>query len=152
MPSLAQANLAWMRYPLDDPRMADLREEIGRINALGDRSPGCLWRFKTEGGDATDVRVLDDPRVLFNLTVWRSLEDLRRYVYYTEHAAFFRRRREWFVPPPEDPVAMWWVAQGERPSVEEAMTRLERLWRDGPCAEAFTFKHAYGPANHRQHP
>ena len=142
--SLAQANLAWMRYPLDDPRMADMRDEIDRINELGDRSPGCLWRFKAAGGDATAVRVLDDPRVLFNLTVWRSLDDLRRYVYHTEHAAFFRRRREWFVPPPNEPAALWWVAEGERPSVEDAMTRLARLWRDGPSSEAFTFKRAYG--------
>ncbi|MCH7748539.1 MAG: DUF3291 domain-containing protein [Acidobacteria bacterium] len=143
--SLAQVNLAWMRYPLDDSRMADLRDEIDRINALGDRSPGCVWRFTTKGGAATDVRVLDDPRVLFNLTVWRSVEDLRRYVYHTEHAAFFRRRREWFVPPLHEPVAMWWVAPGERPSVEDAMARLDRLWRDGPSAEAFTLKRVYGP-------
>ena len=101
--SLAQGNLAWMRYPLDDPR------------------------------------------VLFNLTVWRSVADLRRDVYHTEHAAFVRRRREWFVPPPNEPAALWWVAEGERPSVEDAMTRLERLWRDGPSAEAFTFTRAYGP-------
>ena len=134
-----------MRYPLDDPRMADMREEIGRINQLADRSSGCLWRFETEGGDATDVRVLDDPRVLFNLTVWASLEDLRRYVYHTEHAAFLRRRRGWFVQAPNEPVAMWWVALDERPSVEAAMARLERLWRDGPSAEAFTFRHAYDP-------
>ena len=88
--------------------------------------------------------MLDDPRVLFNLTVWRSLDDLRPYVYHTEHAAFFRRRREWFVPPPNEPAALWWDADGERPSVEDAMTRLERLWRDGPSSEAFTFKRAYG--------
>ena len=142
---LAQANLAWMRYPLDDVRMAGMRDEIGRINTLGDRSPGCIWRYETADGDATDVRVLDDPRVLFNLTVWRSLDDLRRYVYHSEHAAFFRRRREWFLAPPEAPVAMWWVPEGTRPRVDDAMARLERLWREGPTAEAFTFKDAYGP-------
>ena len=142
---LAQANLAWMRYPIDDPRMKDMREEIDRINLLGDRSPGCLWRFKTEDGDATGVRVLDDPSVLFNLTVWRSVEDLGRYVYRTEHAAFLRRRREWFVPSAREPVAMWWIAAGEYPSVDEAMTRFERLWTNGPSAESFTFKEPYGP-------
>ena len=142
--NLAQANLAWMRYPIDDPHMSEMRDAIDRINVLGDRSPGCLWRFKTEDGDATAVRVLDDPTVLFNLTVWRSLEDLGRYVYQTEHAAFLRRRREWFVPSTKAPVALWWIAPGEYPSVDEAMTRLERLWRDGPSAEAFTFKRAYG--------
>ena len=143
--SLAQANLAWMRHPLDDPRMAQMSDEIDRINALGDRAPGCLWRFKTAGGAATDVRVLDDARVLFNLTVWRSVEDLRQFVYQTEHVAFFCRRRDWFVAPPNVPAVMWWVAEGATPSVEEAMARLDRLWRDGPSPEAFTFKHVHGP-------
>ncbi len=142
---LAETNLAWMRYPLDDPRMAGMREEIDRINALGDRSPGFVWRFKTASGDATDVRVLDDWRVLFNLTIWRSLDDLRHYVYHTEHAAFLSRRREWFVPPPKEAVAMWWIAQGHYPSVDEALSRLERLWEHGPSAEVFTLNQAYGP-------
>jgi hypothetical protein len=142
---LAETNLAWMRYPLDDPRLAEMRDEIDRINTLGDRSPGCLWRFETDAGHATDVRVLDDPRVLFNLTTWRSLDDLRGYVYHSEHVAFFRRRREWFLPPPREPLALWWIAEGARPSVDDAMGRLERLWRDGPSGEAFTLKRAYGP-------
>ena len=142
---LAQANLAWMRYPLDDPRMADMREEIDRINALGDSSPGFIWRFRTAEGDATDVRVLNDPRVLFNLTTWRSVDDLRRYVYRTEHAAFLRRRRHWFLRPLKPPLAMWWVPAGTRPTVDEAMDRLERLWREGPSSEAFPLTQPYGP-------
>ena len=140
---LAQVNLAWARYPLDDPRMAEFVNAIDRINAVGDRSPGCVWRFRTGAGDATGVRVLDDPRILFNLTVWRSVDDLRRYAYRTEHAAFFRRRREWFVPPPKPPLALWWVPEGCRPTVDESMARLDRLWRDGPTPEAFTLKVAY---------
>jgi hypothetical protein len=125
--------------------MREMRDAIDRLNVLGDHSPGCLWRYKTQDGAATGVRVLDDPTVLFNLTVWRSLEDLGRYVYRSDHAAFLRRRREWFVPATKEPVAMWWIAPGEHLSVEEAMTRFEQLWRDGPTAEAFTFKRAFGP-------
>ena len=142
---LAENNLAWMRYPFDDPRMAGMRDEIDRINRLGDRSPGFVWRFETAAGDATDVRVLDDPRILFNLTLWETVEDLRRYVYRSEHVEFFRRRREWFLPPPREPVALWWVREGERPDVDEAMARIERLWRDGPSPEAFTLKQVYDP-------
>lgn len=142
---LAQVNLAWMRYPLDDDRMSDMREAIHRINAVGDRSPGFVWRFQTSGGDATDVRVLDDPRVLFNLSLWRSIDDLRRYVHRTEHVAFLRRRREWFLPPPRPPLALWWVAAGDRPTVEEAMARLQRLWREGPSREAFSLSRVFGP-------
>ena len=143
---LAENNLAWMRYQFEDPRMAGMRDEIDRINKLGDRSPGFVWRFETEGGDATDVRVLDDPRILFNLTIWETVADLRRYVYRSEHVEFFRRRREWFLPPPHEPVALWWVPEGERPGVDEAMARIERLWRDGPSPEAFTLKQVYDPA------
>ena len=143
---LAENNLAWMRYPFEDPRMAGMRDAIDRINKLGDRSPpGFVWRFETAGGDATGVRVLDDPRVLFNLTIWETLADLRRYVYRTEHVEFFRRRREWFLRPPREPVALWWVPEGERPDVDEAMARIERLWRDGPSPAAFTLKHVYDP-------
>ena len=142
---LAQTNLAWARYPLDDPRMAEFVAAIDRINGVGDRSPGCLWRYRTAEGDATAVRILDDPRILFNLTTWRSVEDLRRYAYHTEHVDFFRRRREWFLPPPKPPLAMWWVPGGYRPTVDESVARLERLWRDGPTPEAFTLKTAFGP-------
>ena len=142
---LAQTNLAWARYPVDDPRMAEFVEAIDRVNAIGDRSPGCLWRFRTAGGDATDVRILDDPRILFNLTTWRSVEDVRRYAYRTEHVDFFRQRRKWFLPPPRPPLAIWWVPQSYRPTVDESVARLERLWRDGPTPEAFTLKTAFGP-------
>ena len=142
---LAGNNLAWMRFPFEDPRMADMRDAIDRINRLGDRAPGFVWRFATADGDATGVRVLDDPRVLFNLTLWETVADLRRYVYRGEHAAFFRRRREWFLPPPREPAALWWVRAGERPDVGEAMARIERLWRDGPSPEAFTLKQVYDP-------
>ena len=140
---LAQTNLAWMRYSLDDPRIAPMRDEIDRINRIGDDSPGFVWRFQTEAGDATDIRVLDEPRVLFNLSIWRSVADLRRYVYQTEHVDFLRRRREWFLPPPRAPLAMWWIADGERPTIDEAMARLEQLWREGPTPDAFTLKVAY---------
>lgn len=140
---LAEANLAWMRYPLDDPRMAGMREEIDRINALGDQAPGFVWRFATARGDATDVRVLDDWRVLFNLSIWRSLDDLRHYIYRSEHAAFLARRREWFTRPPKEPVALWWIPEGHYPDVAEAMARLEWLWEHGPSPEAFTLRQAY---------
>ena len=115
---LAEVNLAWIRYPLEDPRMSTMREEIVRINRLGDQPPGFIWR---------------------------SVQDLRAYVYHSEHVAFFRQRREWFVSPLREPVAMWWVKDGVRPSVDDAMARLARLWERGSTTEAFTFKRAYDP-------
>jgi len=40
---------------------------------------------------------------------------------------------------------MWWVPEGSRPTVDESVARLERLWRDGPTPEAFTLKTAFDP-------
>ena len=40
---------------------------------------------------------------------------------------------------------MWWVPEGYRPTVDESVARLERLWHDGPTPEAFTLKTAFGP-------
>ena len=109
--------------------MAEFVEALDRINAVGDRSPGCLWRFPTEGGDATHVRVLDDPQILFNLTTWRSVEDLRRYAYRTEHVELFRRRREWFLSPPKPSLAIWWVPEAFRISAGLPQCRFARCGR-----------------------
>ena len=43
---LAQANLAWMRYALDDTRMAEMYAGIDRINRLGDES---VWPLLGQG-------------------------------------------------------------------------------------------------------
>lgn len=56
------------------------------------------------------------------------------------HLDVLRRRREWFERMAEPSIVLWWVEAGHRPSVAEAVERLERLRRDGPCPEAFTFR------------
>ncbi len=40
---------------------------------------------------------------------------------------------------------MWWVPAGHIPSIEEAIERLDRLRREGPTSEAFTFRKAFDP-------
>jgi hypothetical protein len=40
---------------------------------------------------------------------------------------------------------MWWVRAGERPEPSEAVLRLARLERDGPSADAFTFRRPFDP-------
>jgi len=56
-----------------------------------------------------------------------------------------RRRREWMVPSTEATLVLWWVAAGHRPSVQEAVDRLEALRRDGPGPTAFTFAKRFEP-------
>jgi quercetin dioxygenase-like cupin family protein len=141
---LAQANVARCRAPLDTPAMRDFVELLPAINALADGSHGFVWRLQTEGGDATAIRVYDDPLVIFNTSVWTGLAELSRYVFTSSHLHALRRRRDWFEPMDPSSV-LWWVPAGCRPQVPEGKARLERLAADGPLPEAFTFAHPYPP-------
>jgi len=71
---LAQVNIARMRASLDDPIMSGLVARLDEINALADTRPGFVWRLQTSGGNATYLRPYDDDRILFNMSVWESIE------------------------------------------------------------------------------
>lgn len=46
---LAHLNVATLRYPLDDPRMAPFVEMLDPVNASADAAPGFVWRLVEEG-------------------------------------------------------------------------------------------------------
>jgi hypothetical protein len=141
---LAQLNIALMKEPLESPAMAGFVDNLERINALADRTPGFVWRLQSDDGDATSVRPLGE-LTLVNLSVWRDLESLNQFVYQSGHVEIMRRRREWFERMGEAFVVLWWVPLGHRPTVEEAVARLELLRTAGASPEAFTFRKAFGP-------
>jgi hypothetical protein len=142
---LAQVNIALMRAPLDDPIMVEFVSLLDEINALADRSPGFVWRLQTEAGNATYLRPYDDDRILFNLSVWLSIEQLKEYVYKSAHGAVMRRRREWFEKFDGMYMALWWIKAGHIPTVEEAKQRLDHLRENGESVQAFTFKNIFPP-------
>ena len=53
---LAELNIARAAAPMDDPVMADFVANLDRINAIGDASPGFVWRLQDETGAATSIR------------------------------------------------------------------------------------------------
>ena len=140
---LAQANVARMRAPLEDPLMHGFVSQLEAINALADRSPGFVWRLQSEAGDATAIRAYDDPTILFNMSVWESLESLHAYVYKSEHVAPLRGRRVWFLPIAESSLVLWWIPAGHTPTVAEGRERLELLRSKGPSQAAFTFRQPF---------
>ena len=137
---IAQVNIARMRGPLDSEVMSGFVARLEEINALADASPGFVWRLQTPAGDATYLRPYGDDRILFNLSVWETVEALRRYVYRTAHAELLRRRHAWFEKFAGVNVALWWVPAGYIPGVDEAKKRLAHLDTHGPTQFAFTFQ------------
>jgi hypothetical protein len=118
---------------------------LAEINALADRSPGFVWRLQTEAGNATYLQPYGDECILFNLSVWKSVEQLEAYVYRSLHKELLKGRREWFENFEGAAFALWWVPAGHLPSEDEAKQRLERLRAEGPSDYAFTFRHRFPP-------
>jgi hypothetical protein len=144
---IAQVNIARMRAPLEDPLMADFVAQLDPVNAVADASPGFVWRFQTEGSNATSARPLPDPLILFNMSVWESVEALQEYVYRSHHAPVLRDRKRWFEKYTGAISALWWIPAGEIPSVEDGKTRLAHLDDYGETPMAFTFAKRF-PAPH----
>jgi len=133
---LAQFNIARIRYPLDDPRMAEFVDNVDRVNRLAEQIEGFVWRLQDGSGHAMNMRVYGDPAILPNLTVWESAEALERFVFKTVHGRFFDRREQWFAQS-EPTLVMWWVPAGHRPTLEEGVARLDYLKAWGPTEFAF---------------
>jgi hypothetical protein len=76
---------------------------------------------------------------LVNLSVWQSVETLRAFTYSGPHSDFMRRRAEWFEPHAGPYLVMWWIEEGDIPTVQEAIERLQHLADHGPTGHAFTF-------------
>jgi hypothetical protein len=132
-------NIALAREPLDAPSMAEFVAALDPVNALADVAPGFVWRLETEDGNATAIRAFDDDRIIVNMSVWESIDDLAEFVYRSGHLDVMRRRREWFERVRVH-IALWWVPVGHTPSVAEAEQRLAYLQHHGPTPYAFTFK------------
>ncbi|EAR07546.1 DUF3291 domain-containing protein [Reinekea blandensis] len=142
---LAQLNIAELKAPLDSPELADFVNNLDRINALAESSPGFIWRLQTDDGDATELRPFGDD-VIVNISVWESIDALHNYVYRSAHTEIMKRRKEWFHRMVNAYSVLWWVPAGHQPTPAEAHERLTWLREKGPHAQAFTFKKRFDPS------
>ena len=89
---IAQLNVGRILAPTDSPQLAEFMARLDEINALADGSPGFVWRLKSDSGNATDIKVSEDPYFLVNMSVWATIESLFEFVYRTAHTAVMVRR------------------------------------------------------------
>ena len=135
---IAELNVAWRKYEFDDPRFAGFVNNLDRINALAERSPGFVWRLKEETtGNATEIPVGDDATMIPNLSVWESVADLERFTFGTVHAQIYKRRSDWFEPSEQRHFVMWRVPIGHQPTLQEALSRLAQINAEGPSDDVF---------------
>lgn len=138
---LAQINVARALKPLTDPLLRDFVANLDAVNALAESAPGFVWRLKTEPADGdAPVLIADESLLIVNLSVWESVEALKAYAYSGAHLEVFRRRREWFAVLDKPSLALWWIPQGQLPTVSQGLARLRFMEIHGSSAKAFNFK------------
>lgn len=142
---LAQLNIGRMVAPTDDPRVAEFMNRLDEINGLADKAPGFVWRLQTEEGNATSIHAFDDPLLLVNMSVWKSVDQLYEFTYRTAHTEVMRDRAKWFEKHDGPYQVLWWVPVDQVPTLDEAKKRLEMLVEHGPTPEAFTFRQRFSP-------
>lgn len=141
---LAQLNVGHLVAATDDPRVADFMAALDLVNGLGRRSPGFVWMMEGSGEPGTgntEAKIGGDPLAVANLTVWEDAQSLEHFVWNTVHRAFYQRRAEWFELMGKQHFVMWWVPVGHRPTLEEALLRLDQLNKTGNTDHAFGWSH-----------
>lgn len=130
---LAQVNIAHLLVPEGDPQVSVFFDNLDRINALAEGSDGFIWRF-TGDYDA-------DPMLVYNASIWESMEQLTEFVYRSDHVGIFRQRGDWFKKMTTPAMALWWVdATAPPPDFDDAFKRLAHLDKHGPTEYSFTFR------------
>ncbi len=156
---LAQVNIARMRGQPGTEVMAGLMSRIDEMNRLADRSLGFVWRLP--GSEATpdalsvfaDYFVPFEPeRLFYNLSVWESVEDLRRYVFQSAHAEMLRDKNNWIEHIDHAHLALWWIPAGQLPTIAESAERLRSIHEKGPTEFAFNFREIPGAGEQRVSP
>ena len=132
---LAQLNLGLFVAPLDADEMAEFVAALDPINALAESTPGFVWRLKDDQGGSSsfiDVPDMDNPLWAPNMSIWTDLESLRHFMYQSGHASYLRRRTEWFQVPNQPITVLWWIPEGETPTLKNAIKRLSYMAEHGP--------------------
>ncbi len=141
---LAELNVGRLVAEPGDPRVAEFMDALDRINGLGKRMPGFVWMMEGSGEPGTgntEAKIDGDPLYVSNLTVWEDARTLEDFVWKTVHRQFYNRRAEWFEVLGEMHFVMWWVPAGHRPTLDEALGRLDHLRQHGDTDHAFGWSH-----------
>ena len=139
---LAEFNIGILKYDWDDPRVADFQNNLDRVYAIAERSPGYVWHLPPDQMEAAQLDpkgiLGGNPRTASTLSVWESPEALYAFSFETVHKQFYDRRDEWYDAAEQGMrFVMWWVPEGHRPTIDEAAERLEHLARHGNSQTAF---------------
>ena len=137
---LAQANYGQWKQDVNKELVQEFYDRAGAIMQSAVECGGWVW--SNDGGfyqDPRTVAAFDNQLIIFNMTVWETFEDLKRFVFNQVHSAVMQDRDKWFDKMPTQVSVMWWVKVGERPTIAQARENHDLIHQIGPTAQAFNF-------------
>jgi Domain of unknown function (DUF3291) len=141
---IAQINISRLLEPIDSPLLSDFVADLDRINDIAEKSKGFVWRLKDDNANnATSINPFDDDKILINMSVWETIDDLKNFAYRSDHVEVFIKRTKWFERMTVASMALWYVEKGYIPTPEEGRDRLLHLRLNGETAHSFSFKIAF---------
>jgi len=142
---LAQLNIGKVKGTMESEVMHGFASRLDELNALAEAHAGFVWRLQDESGNATNIHEYEDPFLLVNMSIWKSVESLKDYTYHTMHKDLLKDRKLWFHRMAEMHYVLWWIPAGHIPTVAEGKERLEYFQKNGSSDYAFDFKHPFAP-------
>ncbi|SCF06229.1 protein of unknown function [Micromonospora coriariae] len=139
---LAQVNVALPDDTADKNALDSFFALSDLVNEAADSAPGFIWRPQTP---LPNPCLLGVDGLLVTMSVWRTVDDLRHFIFHGVHAGALRRRREWFRDLPEAHMALWWIPAGRKPGLAEGEERLLHVREHGPSPYAFHLGKTYPP-------
>ena len=148
---LAQANIARFKASLDSLVMKEFVDFLEPVNRFAEESKGFIWRLKDEQGRPASYiqSPFQDEMMAVNISLWEDVASFKDFVYGSVHSYFLRNKKKWFDLKGPSQFVMWWLPEGELPTLEMAKGRLEALEENGPTANAFTMLDFYDPQGNK---
>lgn len=94
---LAQLNIALAKYPSDAPEIKEFVDNLDLVNGIAEESEGFVWRLKDDSGDATSIKLFEDPNMIVNMSVWESTDALKNFMFRTDHRDFSAEKANGFI-------------------------------------------------------
>ena len=125
--------------------MKEFVDFIEPVNKLAEESPGFVWRLTDDAGRSSSYITTDifNASMAVNLSIWEDIPSLQQFLYHTVHSYFLRNKKKWFNLSGPSKVVLWWIPQGELPTLDLAKEKFHLLDQQGPNQQAFTLKEAY---------
>ncbi|WP_281541091.1 DUF3291 domain-containing protein [Maribacter aestuarii] len=143
--NLAQANIARFKASLDSPLMKEFVDFLEPVNRYAEESKGFLWRLKDEEGRSASYLVspFKDEMMAVNISLWEDVDAFKNFVYGSVHSYFLKNKKKWFDMQGTSLFVMWWLPEGEIPTLETAKAKLDTYEKYGSTPEVFTFRTFY---------